>query len=481
MPSSVPSPVAARPSLSLLAMERELAELHIIAGELAAGVEKDAGPWLQLLPELRQNTLATDIALKRAHGELRTLFLREVGLITSQHWRTPPTGQRVRFPGTSLNYDYAYDRQHPPLAIEARLQHQDPADENRNKGVIACSSGMSALLVTLLSLGFLDAQQPTIGVLAGYFETLTLLRLSPFAGAWQRVASAEALAEGIRQRRHRVIFIEPVQYDWKLGVVNWAPVLEAINDADDPPVVVIDTTLSGTSAQWLSVRRELLRSRTPLLICVRSGLKLDQEGLELANLGIIESWELSDEVSAPRFQQTASACRVVTGSGIGWPEACCLSPGFVLDPTRTDAYCANVFQTNRAMFKEVVMSGTLFTSAVHPPSPWGAPFVLYQLREGDAAAYKQLAYLLHSEAERRSMDWAMSGSFGFRTDRYETILPSEQSRCGEDPGGVLKVAAGSYQGARFQHIVDLLNELASFHSLDEVRRVWSSRTITVPT
>ncbi len=94
--------------------------------------------------------LASALALQRAHGTLRAWYLRAMTEHTRHHWRTPPTGARIPFPGAQGGYAFAYDRQHPPSCLEKRLVGSGQA-----AGCLLFSSGMGALCSAFQALGFL--------------------------------------------------------------------------------------------------------------------------------------------------------------------------------------------------------------------------------------------------------------------------------------------------------------------------------------
>jgi hypothetical protein len=422
--------------------------------------------------------LEIDNALQRHVSELRGGYLRAIYASTSGMWRTPPTDRFLRFPGSDVTYRYAYDRQHTPLALQARL-HGDYERVGRTKGGMLCASGMAAIDVLVKTLSHvLPAKRFRIAAFASYYETHTLFRVSSIARRWRPLFSQDELLHSIRAAAYPILFVEPVQYNWRFDVLDWHQVVAEINASPEPPIVILDTTLSGRSERLNAVLRMLGRSGCPLVVCVRSGLKLDQDGLELANLGVLEWWvreDLADRFA--RFETVAEACRVVSGAGVGWPEACALAPSFVLDPARVQTHSQAVFASNRMLAAQVRLGGELFAEKVYPEPPWDAPFVLLKLKDGSVDAYKRLPALLAAESRRRGLDWIMSGSFGFRTERFESILPAEQFRVGERPEGVLKIACGRYQGERFWQIVDLIEELATFDALDDAETRWRSRTL----
>jgi hypothetical protein len=436
---------------------------------VAAAMERVVGRPLARREEPPQDgSLRSDLNLQSGVSELRRNYLIAVSSVVAQHWRTPETGKPVIFPGDGLAYEYAYDRQHPPLALENRIVAQNSGS------AVLCSSGMAALNVVFSGLAFLLGPNAHLAVLASYFETLTLLRISPFARRWSRFASVNGFAERIAEPDVAVVLVEPVRYDWGLTTEDWAPVIEAIKDRREPPILVIDTTLChGCVAQRDLV--DTLKTVAPVVLEVRSGIKLDQIGFELANVGIIEWNDHSQESRTPRLKEILSACRVAIGATLTWTDSCALSPQFIFDTRAVSTYSRAVFATNRALYKAIQPDRRLFEEVVYPGDPWVSPFVLFKLRVGGDAAYRRLAYLISQEQAHRGLQWRMSGSFGFRSARYETILPNEQTRAQEAPEGVLKVAAGCYEGAQFQAIVELLNELADFPDLETVNRVWGRR------
>lgn len=420
--------------------------------------------------------VATDNLIQAEISRIRTWFLAEVGRISSEIWLTPGTGERIGFPGTDQTYRFCYDRSHTPDILERRIQAHDN-NLGRPKHTILCGSGMAAINTILQSLALLARPRSTkIGVFASYFETHSLLRFSSFAGSWKRLTCADELLEAVRNSDFDIIFVEPVQYDWRLTTTPWTHFISAISDAKDPPIVVLDTTLSGQTLPVEAVLSELAASSCPLLARVRSGLKLDQQGLELASVGVLEWWPRLEVQSAyEKLAHLTETFRTVSGSGLYRSAACALSPAFALDPQAGNEYAEGVYLSNRSLFELVDLSGALFSLKVYPRPPWESPFVLFELTHGGSDAYARLASLLKREAHRRNLGWIMSGSFGFRTERFETILPGEQFRPGEASAGILKVSAGRYLGARFWEIVDLLNELARFDALEDAESAWGVR------
>jgi hypothetical protein len=216
-----------------------------------------------------------------------------------------------------------------------------------------------------------------------------------------------------------------------------------------------------------------LRVRASLLVVVRSGIKLDQAGLELTNLGVVEWWPGRGHPRYEAWAATLAACRVVNGTTLTWAESCALAPAFVLDPVQLSSHAAQVGGNSHRLASRLCQTGELFADCAPIDASWRIPFLVLAMRENGREAAQALAGLLAGEQRRRGLGWQMSGSFGFRSPRFETILPEEQSRPGEPPQAVLKVAAGAMDGAQLEAIATLLAELVQFDSIDDVRRAWT--------
>jgi hypothetical protein len=411
--------------------------------------------------------LASALELQRAHGSLRAWYLRAVAEHTRHHWRTPPTGAQIPFPGAQGGYDFAYDRQHPPTCLEERL-----VGSGRAAGGLLFSSGMGALCSVFQALGFLLGDDGALIARASYFETLTLLRLGPYAKRWRRARTDEELADALGRFPVDVVFVEPVPYDWALTPVDSSVLGPALDRCPQPPVVVVDTTLTPTGPSLDHLLNEL-RMRASLLVVVRSGIKLDQAGLELTNLGVVEWWAGRGHRRNEAWAATLAACRVVNGTTLTWAESCALAPAFVLDPVQLSSHAAQVGGNSHRLASRLCQTGELFADCAPTDASWRIPFFVLALRENGREAARALAGLLAGEQRRRGLGWQMSGSFGFRSPRFETILPEEQSRPGEQPQAVLKVAAGAMDGAQLKAIATLLAELVHFDSIDDVRRAWT--------
>jgi hypothetical protein len=206
-----------------------------------------------------------------------------------------------------------------------------------------------------------------------------------------------------------------------------------------------------------------------LLVRMSSGLKLDQAGLELANVGLVSLYRRADQDFAIDPAEKLKKARTLTGAGLGFDALGALQAPWFLDRDQARGYAESVFENNallaRRLSDSLAESGGLFSQVSHPSlgadSGAAAPFVLIQLEEDSPENYHRLEQLIQREAKARDLRFDKGGSFGFRSHRYEAILP----QAGEITP-FLRVALGARRGWSRDGIIDLLCEIAQAKSLD---------------
>lgn len=399
-------------------------------------------------PDDVQNDHGLDGALLR----LRRQWLEKAHRPADTTLKSPCEGDVARLPdGASV--PFGYERELGADLLEKRMPLCYPVPRGWQSVRILCRSGQAALSCLLHLLARPDASAPSPAprpfklLHAGrYFETDSLLNL------WPRQVF-EFAAEG--EPAVDVLVGEPVHCNGQFGVCDPAS-LPRVQHA-----LLLDTTLTGPV---LDLPAWLARLEGSLAAVFRSGLKLDQAGLELANVGIVqlfvrEGSPARAEDVAEQFKQI----RGLTGSGLTLDEMAALSAPWFLDPSYLGQYTERIFANNAALARAVGTNSSLFEDRCHPSliSPLAvAPFCAIRLRDGDAEAHARLLHRVEAEIERRKLRLDKGGSFGFRGDRYELIEPDPQA--GKP---FLRVALGYRGGANRDGIIDLFQELSALRSL----------------
>lgn len=446
-------------------------ELELLTGLVdltaAQGAEdepdwKACRTWLHDV-DLADDPLDVEHHLEEASERIRALLLRRGHALDERHFRSPDsTGARFLPSGTPFNH--SYERSLPLAHLESRLAPTDLPDGWEHASVVfrSCMAALGHVVQSLVHMLRPTEDRPlSVGFWGDYFETDLLLEYQSSAVLrWSKIASDDLAAT----LRHEVLLLEPVRYNWTLDVLDVASWARAWRNAPTrPKVIVVDTTL--VSALW--PRNRVLNALSGLgdvvVIEVRSGLKLDQQGLELANLGIVDVHAHVRDGGVPTAEQLATVLRLArgtTGSGPSVADAAALDAPFLFDPAWNRRHAGQVFANNARVAQEIRDVRGIFANVVHPslqPTPGGisqSPFVIVELAEDTLLNHGLVLAALRREAARRRVRFTHGSSFGFRSHRFETIVPRVAAA-----QGLFKVAAGARTGPFLDTIIEILREI----------------------
>ena len=292
-------------------------------------------------------------------------------------------------------------------------------------------SGQAALacLIHFAAARWGTTEPLTVAHAGAYFETASLLASWP-----QRLIRQldEATSADI-------VIAEPVWCDGQFGCGRALPQARH--------ALILDITMAGPSYDLAPHLRDC-----PLVIAYSSGLKLDQAGLELANVGIVRVLSRDKAEAGNELRQL----RGLTGAGLTLDELSALSAPWFMDRAYADRYTAAIFANNRALAQAIGTHSPVFAARCHPsladPAA-DAPFCALTLNEPSPERYRALEARVAQECERRGLLAVKGGSFGFRGHRFELIEP-EQGQT------FLRVALGWRDGWSRQGLCELFAELA---------------------
>jgi hypothetical protein len=469
---------------------REGEELHSLAESLGDAVPR-LGEALRrwradlagLLEGPELETLQGERRLEELTAELRESWLRAAHSFSNPQWRSPPHAFKRRLPsGATISYNY--ERALRPTTIEERLAAYRPAPPGWEESHLVFSSGMAAIATWLQS--YLRLARPRSGdptmraaLWGGYFETHILLDALRGPGfEWFRPASQPQLAEATLEGAYDLLLAEPVTYDYFMSVLD----LESLVDAwsrrklDRPSAILLDTTLSGDELSHTQLLDALRDAPPKLVAVVSSGSKLDQQGLELANVGLLSLFTRQGiRPSASELARYLEKMRSSLGTGLSLDELVVLEAPFFLDRESGTAFARAVFENNAVLAQGVSRHGGLFGSVEHPSlgdgakPPWAVgPFVVFNLREEAPEHHRLLLAVVQEEARRRGLVLTLGSSFGFRGHRFEAILPEPMGS-----RGIFKVALGARAGPTRDGIVEVFDSLASYPGMQSLRRTFA--------
>jgi hypothetical protein len=409
---------------------------------------------------------AFESELDRLGLALRRICLGLAHAASDRALRSPRERDHTATPdGAEINF--GYERSIEPERLEARLHAYAPAPAGWHADHLLFSSGQAAMNCLLLALaprGANPANPPRIRHLGGYFETEELLAMMSSHGMARELAkNGDDHAD--------VLILEPVYFD-RAAQVHRLDMTAALKrhcaSAEGcPSLVIVDSTLVGPCFDLDPLLPQQLNCSEAghLLVRMSSGLKLDQAGLELANVGLVSLYRRADQELAIDPTEKLRKARILTGGGLGFDALGALEAPWFLDREHARRYAEAVFDNNAELAQRLAEVEGLFSQVSHPSlgaeSGAAAPFVLVQLEDDAPENYRKLEQLIAREAKARDLRFDKGGSFGFRGHRYEAILP----QAGEITP-FLRIAMGARKGWSRDGIIDLLCEIGRAKALD---------------
>ena len=381
---------------------------------------------------------SVELAFEEGARRLRAGWLRSVAAETARVLRSPTEHEIHRLARTSHDA-FGYERDFQPERLEARCRaFFGPAPHGWTAEHVLFSSGQAALATILLQLGEGRPAKLRVAHLGAYFETGELARRAGVVT--EDLAHADC------------VMVEPIACDGRFATHDPAAIAEGLAVGQ---TLVLDETLSAPRTLAPAVLAGGLR-RDVVVMRLVSGLKLLQQGLELANVGVVT-------VFAPDSGQAASLagdlrrCRTLTGAGLRYVDALALEAPFFLDPAATATYTERVFAHNAALMRAVMDVNRCFKPLGETVCGGAAPpYCAFELISGNSAeALEASARHIDREAEARELLVERGGSFGFRGHRYDVIKPET----GAEP--FLRVAMGARDDRSCRGIIALMAELAA--------------------
>ena len=330
--------------------------------------------------------------------------------------RASPCGEGLHF---------GYERDLDVSMLEGRGATYAPPPAGWMSDMVIFRSGQAALasILQFVAAAWGDKRTLSVAHAGAYFETRALL------ASWPRRAFRPTPATVVSAD---VVIGEPVWCNGCFGATERLPRARC--------VLLLDTTMVGPSHD-LRPCLAAAADDCEVAIAFSSGLKLDQAGLELANVGIARV--LVREGARPRAAEIAGRLRQLRGlmaTGLTLDELSALSAPWFLDRTYVDTYTTAIFANNRLLAQSIGNDSAVFGPHCHP-SRSDAPFCALQLREASPAHYRRLSEIVERQSEQRGLLLTKGGSFGFRGHRFELIEPAPRQG---DP--FLRVAMGWRDG-----------------------------------
>jgi hypothetical protein len=477
------------PVINAKPVEHEARHLLKMADDIILNIPETAklfSSWREevhaLIVDPIRETVCGESELDRLSMKLRGNWMKIAHAHSDPHLKSPLQGSKIRFPMGERS-KHTYERLISPKSLEERCEKYRPTPHGWRSRHMLFRSGMAAITAFLQNVRphlFNEDHEPIIlDFFGGYFESKRLFDLfsSPLF-SFRRHASQDQLLQAIEKSEGQLLFLEPVAYDWEMEALNLDKLHTALASRKQMPrMIVLDTTIIGDTFPMKQFLSSLPGKPPPIVMQISSGLKLDQEGLELANVGIVSVFwskaETEQKEAALTLSRKMRQNRKITGTGLSVDEIALLDAPWFLNLSSFKMHCRSIFENNRrlaaALSPIVAASNGGFTHVSHPSLsesahfPWAvAPFVVLHLHEelDNEENHARLITLLLKKSQINNLGFGEGMSFGFRSHRFEIIQPNSVFHPNGRAKGVLKVAMGCRQGPIRDEIIHILTTIA---------------------
>lgn len=346
------------------------------------------------------------------------------------------------------NYFSDYDRANPLELAERKLSviSKDP------KLTMAFRSGMTAISCILDSLPLIKNLGRNFITYADYFETQSLLKIKCLKKFNLLEAdTTEALKNYLSDNDNKLFFVELPKYSGKEGLYTIKEILSFIKKNRDKQILmIVDNTLYSLSED---IKKILENFPFPItLIFVRSGLKLDQYGLELMNLGIVNVFSNLDNTFIDNLRGILKLIRTVTGGSLSNTNYHILSSNF-LDSKRIDLYKKKII-SNTSYIANSIDNNEMIT--VHYSE--GHPFFYITFNISNYSI-KNFFKKIEMFYKKNNSSIHYGTSFGFRQTRYELINKTFEFGLVNTDNPFLRISPGYYLSDSDLYLIEFFNDI----------------------
>lgn len=345
--------------------------------------------------------------------------------------------KEIKSPNFKVNRysKYDYERSFAPYNLENRVNKFD----NKNTKTVVFRSGMSAIDVILKSLvRHFDLSRMQMIDCSFYFETKELLyNIYDRYFNINRITSYEELYQTLEVTTYNIIFLESVDINRPNERIDLNLLIKKISNSRSPLILIIDTTadiFNFNLAEFVSkINRDIL------VFEIKSGIKLGQLGLELANVGFVNLSTNSKYIDLKSIYQTLVAFRSITGCSILPYEEKLLSNEIFFSEIKHDyilrmsTICTEFYNAIASNQSFEILGGEL------------SVFLIIKIKSTEKDIYKKFLEDLDKSLKRKKLTIIHGTSFGFRHPRIEIIQKDFGDNC-------LRLSLGCYRGLLYEAI-----------------------------
>lgn len=352
----------------------------------------------------------------------------------------------------STNYTYDYERTIKYEYLEETYNMDDFFDGF----TLLYSSGMSTLSSILsLILKFKDKVKCFSHI--GYFENKLLIEDLKNVISEVDIFDKQLLCI---ENDFDLLFIECVRSNFELDYIDIMKVLSSIdNNSEKIKFIVFDISFLGNTFVPNDILKLFYEHKRIIFIFYRSGIKLDQMGFEVLNLGILSLYFTKDLFFIKeKLLSFMKDNRSRNGHCLSVMDIHLLED---IQKINNKNY-ANVILDNTEYFvsKLKYSNNSFMDRIIYPDSVYEnfklykTPYFFIKLKNASEEDYINLCKYIKYRFLTDGVDISFRTSFGFRNVSFEYVKIRNLKN-----SEVLKIAPGYMRGYSFYKFIDILNEI----------------------
>lgn len=410
----------------------------------------------------------------KAVASLRNHIILDATLKSSMNFRSPIFGSKDH---EGLDIDFSYERSLNPKKLEKKINSQLEVPGKWKVNTLCFNSCMAALTTILQTLKHMLKPTPDkpiiLGNMTSYFETNIILNY--LSDSLFNIKDID-LDETENFNDIEIFFFETVRYDQEMNSFNTGFFLRNwIKSNPKPRIIIIDTTLTGNLwpvNQFLDLLSQNTDGPITVIVC-RSGLKLDQRGMEITNLGICSIYTTNEKKFIPNnkeLKETLKLVRNSTGASVPYSTEIALSSNYLFSEDSTAHHTKAVLQNNLILANRLY-SGGIFNKVFHPSlsakkySFNHCPFIMIHLDDNSIEAHEKFLSIIVSRLKSEKINAQMGSSFGFCGHRFESFVPRVK-----DNIAYFKIAMGARIGSGTDNFIKFMEDISAYDSVNSLVR-----------
>ncbi len=256
-----------------------------------------------------------------------------------------------------------------------------------------------------------------------------------------------------------VYIFEPIKYLLSLEVTNIEILIEEINSSCSKIIfVIMDSTMHNYNELFEGINKELKSNKKNVVfINVRSGIKMDQQGLEIGNLGVA-TWYVHKKNSkyAKMLFDFIDHYKGILGDNISYNKLVSLE----MFSSALSRQYSRIVHTTAFDFAHsiVVKSNKYIKQVIYPELKYKnenlvMPFLFIKFDLKNAEEYNQLLENIVGICATEGLVLPYRNSFGFRYPSIEYIYDYRTDE------NVIKLYLGVYKGGIYEFLLNIINTL----------------------